>query len=384
MRRNPLLRFVALYAALYAAFGLSSPFLPAFLASRGVSAEELGLVFGAGTAVRLIANPIAGRLGDALHAVRAILAASIALSAMVALGLLSVAGFWAIFIVSLCQAAALAPTTVLADALALTASRPAAAAKGFEYGWVRGTGSAAFILGTLVAGQVAGRFDLAAVVALHALVLAGAAGAALRVPDVPPARTEAADYAAGEVRGLIGIPAFRRLVLVAALILGSHAMHDAFAVIRWTAAGISPAAASVLWSESVAAEVLVFFLLGPALVDRLGPAGTMMLAAVAGSVRWVVMGSTTDVASLALVQPLHGLTFAALHLACMRLIAGIVPVRLAATAQALYATGAALATAAVTMAAGLIYARFGAQAFFAMALLCAAALPVALMLRGEA
>jgi MFS transporter, PPP family, 3-phenylpropionic acid transporter len=378
---SPLLRFVILYALLYAAFGVSSPFMPAFLASRGLSAEELGFVFGAGTAVRLISSPVAGRIGDAFDAVRAILAVSIALSAMVALGLLSVAGFWAVFAVSLCQAAALAPTTVLADALALRASRGDGREKPFEYGWVRGTGSAAFIAGTLTAGQVVGRFDLAAVIAVHAFFLAGAAGAALRVPKLPRAAPETTERAAGGVRTLIAIPAFRRLVLVAALILGSHAMHDAFAVIRWTAAGTGPAASSVLWSESVAAEVLVFFVLGPALVDRLGPAGTMMLAAVAGAVRWVVMASTTDVVSLALVQPLHGITFAALHLACMRLIAGIVPVHLAATAQAVYATGATLASAAVTMAAGVLYARFGAQAFLAMALLCAAALPLALTLR---
>ena len=38
-------------------------------------------------------------------------------------------------------------------------------------------------------------------------------------------------------------------------------MHDAFAVIRWSAAGISPVTASLLWSESVAAEVLVFFVI---------------------------------------------------------------------------------------------------------------------------
>ena len=37
-----------------------------------------------------------------------------------------------------------------------------------------------------------------------------------------------------------GFRCFEILVLVAALILGSHAMHDAFAVIRWSAAGISP------------------------------------------------------------------------------------------------------------------------------------------------
>jgi PPP family 3-phenylpropionic acid transporter len=109
---------------------------------------------------------------------------------------------------------------------------------------------------------------------------------------------------------------------------------------------------SALWSESVAAEVVVFFLLGPSLVRGLGPRGVMAVAAMAGVVRWVVVGSTTAVAALALVQPLHGLTFAALHLACMRVIATIVPSGLAATAQAMYALGAAAATALLTLASG--------------------------------
>jgi hypothetical protein len=52
--------------------------------------------------------------------------------------------------------------------------------------------------------------------------------------------------------------AFVRVTLVAALVLGSHAMYDTFAVIRRTQAGISPATVGVLGAESVAAEVLVF------------------------------------------------------------------------------------------------------------------------------
>jgi MFS transporter, PPP family, 3-phenylpropionic acid transporter len=160
-------------------------------------------------------------------------------------------------------------------------------------------------------------------------------------------------------------------------VLGSHAMHDTFAVIRWSDAGISPPMVSVLWSESVAAEVVVFFLVGPALVARLGARGVMALAATAGLVRWVVMGSTTAAVALALVQPLHGLTFAALHLACMRVIAATVPPGLAATAQATYALGAAGASAALTLASGALYARLGAQAFLVMSLLCALAIPLA-------
>jgi PPP family 3-phenylpropionic acid transporter len=171
------------------------------------------------------------------------------------------------------------------------------------------------------------------------------------------------------------------VVLVAALIYGSHAMHDAFAVIRWNAAGISPATASVLWSESVAAEVVIFFFVGPALVSRIGPGGAAAVAAVAGIVRWIVMAQTTELIALALVQPLHGLTFALLHLACMRLIGAIVPPHLAATAQALYALGAGLTTALLTLLSGGLYERFGAQGFYIMALLCAAALPLILELR---
>jgi hypothetical protein len=55
--------------------------------------------------------------------------------------------------------------------------------------------------------------------------------------------------------------------------------------------------------------------------------------------------STADVAALALIEPLHGLSFALLHLACMRLLGEIVPPGLAATAQALSVLIQAVASA---------------------------------------
>src|SRR5436189_6023612 len=46
------------------------------------------------------------------------------------------------------------------------------------------------------------------------------------------------------------------VTLVGALVLGSHAMYDSFAVIGWRGAGISPEAIGLLWSEAVGAVVL--------------------------------------------------------------------------------------------------------------------------------
>jgi PPP family 3-phenylpropionic acid transporter len=168
------------------------------------------------------------------------------------------------------------------------------------------------------------------------------------------------------------------MLAIAALVLGSHAMNDGFAVIRWTASGISPATASVLWSEAVLAEVVVFFLLGPRLITRLSPTGALALAASAGIVRWLVMGWTVEVGWLAIVQPLHGITFALLHLSCMRLIARIAPPGLEGTAQALYGIGAV--SAAVMMSSGALYAELGGVAFWIMSMVCAIALPLILRL----
>jgi PPP family 3-phenylpropionic acid transporter len=373
-------RFILLYAAMYAAYGVASPFLPGFVAERGVPPEELGLVLAAGTAVRLLSAPLAGRIGDLMQALRVVLVVSIALAGAVTLAYVPAHGFWAFLVLTLLHAAFLAPMTVLADALSLGASNRK---PGFEYGWVRGTGSAAFIVGTMISGQAVGAYGLEAIIWSQAALLFLAACAALLVPELIHDRaSEAVRAPAGGVLLLLRIPLFRNLVLVAALILGSHAMHDAFAVIRWSAAGISPATASLLWSESVAAEVLVFFVIGPTLIRWLTPAGAIALAALAGVLRWTVMAQTSDVIALSLVQPLHGITFALLHLACMRLIARTVPQGLEGTAQAIYATlGIGAATAMMTFISGILYSGLGAQGFWLMAALSAAALPLTYKLR---
>src|SRR5262245_1617910 len=368
--------FILLYVLLYAAFGVASPFWPRFFETRDMTPEQIGLLLGLGTMVRLIAGPVAGRIADRLQQLRSVLAATAALAACLAFGLLWVGGFWIFLIVRLCQEAALAPTTSLADALALGASKSrAASGERFEYGWVRGSASAAFVFGTIVAGQVIGWAQLTSIAWMHAVLLLGTASSAMMVP-APDSGTESAHEPSSfrAIRELMGIAVFRRVVLIAALVFGSHAMHDAFAVIRWNAAGISPTTISVLWSEAVVAEVIVFIAIGPRWVDRLGPGGAAAMACMAAILRWIVMASSTHPVALAIVQPLHGMTFALLHLACMRLIGAAVPQHLAATGQAIYALGPGLITALLTLASGMLYARLGASGFLLMALLSALAL----------
>ena len=86
MIASSLPRFVFLYTALFAAFGVASPFLPALLQERGLDPSSIGLVLGFGSAIRLATGPLGGRLADRSGTPRAILAAGLAAAAVVALG----------------------------------------------------------------------------------------------------------------------------------------------------------------------------------------------------------------------------------------------------------------------------------------------------------
>jgi MFS transporter, PPP family, 3-phenylpropionic acid transporter len=373
----PLAALILLFAALYAAFGVSSPFLPALMESRGMTPEQIGLLFGCATAARLISAPLAGRFADATNALRLTLALFCVATAVATLGYLAASGFWPLFSVGLLHAVALAPTTNIADAIAVSAARRHA----FEYGWVRGAASTAFIAASVAAGAAVHTFGLPIIVVLQAALM-------MTVPflltTVPAVSTEPLEHKIDRqgVRLLLRSPLFQRVVLAAALVLGSHAVHDTFAVIRWTNAGISPQVASLLWSLAVAGEVFMFFLAGPWLLQRISPPMAIAVAAVVGAIRWLVSAATVDLTAVVLIQPLHGVTFALLHLACMRLLGEQVPPQLAATAQTVYGTlGVGVVTAALTIVSGWLYGALGSGAFAIMAGVCLAALPVALSIR---
>ncbi|UPK30932.1 MFS transporter [Bradyrhizobium sp. 195] len=377
MRVNGPLDYILLYAALYAAFGAASPFWPKFFETKALPPQQIGLILAAAMLIRLAAGPLIGVLADLTGSLRLTLATCAIAAAGAATALLWTRAFQLLLLIALVQAAALAPTTSIADALSVNAATPQAGRRAFEYGWVRGSASAAFVAGTLSIGLVITSTDLTPIVWINAslLVLTAATTAWL-----PPAATRSSSHAAAPVLArlyrLLTIPQFRAVILVSALVYGSHALHDAFAVIRWSNAGIQPWIMSVLWSEAVAAEVVVFVLVGPALLHRIDARGAAAVAAIAGIIRWSIAGVTTSIVTLSILQPLHGLTFALLHLACMRTMAVLVHPSLAATAQTFYAFGSGSVTAILTFLSGMLYAAYGGAAFLWMAILCGIALPL--------
>ena len=265
-------RFLLLYAAMYAAFGLASPFTPALLQDRGLGVTSVGAFLALGTAIRALSAPMAGRVADRLSALRPTLSACAAAAALASLFLLFPRQPALILGILFLYSVALAPVVPLSDALALGAAKPDPSLRqaGFRYGWVRGTGSGAFIVGALAGGQAIALFGFSTILIVSAALLGLAAIAAWFVPELRQDQPSATKHVRfRDAFLLFRIPAFRRVIIVAALILGGHALHDNFAVIRWRDEGIDPRTISILWSESVAAEVIVFFFIGEPLLRRI-------------------------------------------------------------------------------------------------------------------
>src|SRR5205823_14353165 len=141
----------------------------------------------AGMSMRLMAAQAVARLADRLDAPKVILALCTTAGALIGLGYLPAQGAWALIAVGVVHTAALAPLPPLSDTLALGAAAPTGSGGRsrwkFHYGWLRGCGSAAFVLGLVMSGQAIGHFGIVVIVWLNAALLLAASPVALGVPQ---------------------------------------------------------------------------------------------------------------------------------------------------------------------------------------------------------
>ncbi len=388
-------RLAAYYSALFLLMGLQLPFWPVWLASRGMGPAEIGTLVAIGLVAKVLINPAVAHVADRTGARR---------QTMIALALIGLAGYVLFALVS--GFAALAAVTVLAFG-AIGALGPLgenvtllAAREGrFAYGRVRLWGSLTFIAGAMGGGWLLA--DASASIILWC-VIAGAVlilGACFLLPDVRVAVGQAkqpsagADISKGDapqgaakpttpLRRLMGDRGFLLMLLAASLVQTSHAVYYGFATLHWQAAGLSSSLIGALWALGVLAEVILFAA-GAAVLQRIGPVPLLLLAGLAGVLRWTVTALTTALPALLVVQCLHAFTFGAAHLAAMTFIARTVPASESASAQSLYSSIVmGVAAGIVIPLAGVLFGAAGGAAYFAMAALCAGgAIVAAIMTR---
>ncbi len=353
-------RLAAFYAALFVALGVQLPFLPVWLAAKGLDAGAIGVVLAVPMVVRVFAIPLATRSADRHDAQRLaiVIAAGMAVLGYGALTLAQ--GTAAIAIVFALASASYTPMMPLADSYALRGLGDL----GRAYGPVRLWGSVAFIAGSLGAGVLIDIIAARDLIWLLVAAMVVTATTALALAPLTP-REASTREPSSSARTLLHDPVFVAAAAAAGLIQASHAVYYGFSALAWRAAGLDGAAIGALWALAVAAEIVLFAISGRLPV---APTKLLMVGAAGAAVRWGAMALGPPTTLLPLLQCLHALSFGATHLGALGCVVRAAPAELGATAQGYLAVALGLVMAAAMGVSGLLYARSSGLAYAVMAL----------------
>ena len=353
-------RLALFYGAVFALIGTHLPFFPVWLKAVGIDAAWIGIISAVPAVTRFTVLPLVTGLAERHAAVR---------GAMIVTAVATTVGFAAIGTQHLPLAVMLAyamtavfwtPMVPLTDAYALRGVAP----YGLDYGPVRLWGSAAFVVGALGCGLFA---DFVA--AKHLIwIIAGMAGlGALISLGLQPLGGKVASPLVRPGSGaLLRDRGFLAIIAASALIQGSHSVYYVFGSITWQLSGLGGLTIAALWGLGVAAEIVVF-----ALSPRftLQPATLVMIGGLGAVVRWLNTAQEPSVVTLAVVQLAHGLSFGLTQVGIMGLMVRHVPIAVITRAQGYLAACGGIVSTAASIVSGMIYARYGQGAYYAMAVM---------------
>ena len=353
------------FIGFFFAYGVYLPFWALWFENQGVSATDIGLLIGIGFATRCVANlVITPRIHKVEHLLPTLRWLSLAALLFIGFHFFTGGSFWLMALATVLFNLCCGPAIPLSDAMANYYAR----LQMLDYGRTRLWGSVAFIGGSTVVGLLVASYgtDMILYTALAGIFVSLLLS--LRNPNPMPVTVSEEHAERPKLSQLLREWPVIKFLLLVALIQGSHAAYYSFSSIYWKSAGHSEELIGYLWSLGVVAEVAVF-----ALSKRLFSGWSLRALFVAAAIgviaRWGLMASTTAIIALAAIQLLHGVTFAMAHIAAIQYIQHAPQNKMVAL-QALYnAIPLGAFIALMTTLSGWGYDNWGANVFWAMALM---------------
>jgi MFS transporter, PPP family, 3-phenylpropionic acid transporter len=371
------LRISVTYAFLMIGSGVQLPFLPLWLAEKGVSVEGIAMIMAGMMATRIVGAPLFAWMADYFGNRRLVIQLC-AFFALLSYALLAISnGFGPIMTVAIIASFMFAPVFPLTEGFSVDG----AAAHNLDYGRLRLWASVSFLAGALGGGALLTVLDPLDTVWILALAQGIAFLATLYLPTEPDVEEdEPSDSSVTGVGELLFKTSFPLLMIAAGLAQASHGFQNSFSSVHWQSLGYSTFWIGFFWLIAVAVEILLFSF-SNAVVATLGPGRLLLIGMAGATVRWLMLGSFESFAFQIAAQTLHGVSFAATHLGTMHFIRLMVPTGIRNRAQGIYsAISGGILFSSVIYASGPLYRAYGGQAYYAMAVLAAISFALAFSL----
>ena len=374
------LRIGLYYAALLIGTGASAPYAGVWFRAQGLSGAAIGLILAAPSLGRAVTGPVLALWADGFSLRRTPIALIGIVVAAAYAGLALTHGLWAWLALWFVSQSLFGVCSPLTDVIALRRART----EGFNYGWPRGIGSAAYVLGNVAMGFVLGLTAPDAMLVWIVVAALGSAAAAQWVLPPDPVHEGGERLPARErfkgLGALLADPVFMLAIVSTGLIQASHGFYYGFSALTWKADGLPSGLVGVLWGLGVGAEIGFLWFMEP-WRRRIGPERLVVLGGTGAVVRWTCLALSPPLWLLIPLQALHALSFTATFMGTLQLIERLAPPKSASGAQTLNAvlSGGVLIGLA-TMASGRLFDAVGAHGYLAMSVIAAAGLGGALCL----
>nr|WP_321459462.1 3-phenylpropionate MFS transporter [uncultured Vibrio sp.] len=353
------------FLGFFFAYGVYLPFWSLWFEEQGITPTDIGLLVGLGLATRCVANLV---ITPRVHRVERLMPALrwLSFAGLIFVGFHFFTGghFWLMALATVLFNLCCGPIIPLSDAMANYYAR----LRVLDYGRARLWGSLAFIAGSTVVGYLVAEFDANMILYTAMVGLLIAWLFAMRMTNPMPVTHSDQHAERPKLSALLTEKSVLKFLVLVSLIQGSHAAYYGFSAIHWKSSGHSEDVIGYLWSLGVAAEVAVF-----ALSKRLFAGRSLrtlfVIAACGVMMRWGITAGTTSIFALVIAQLLHGVTFAAAHIAAIQYIQNSSENKMVAL-QALYnAIALGAFTALMTVLSGWAYEHWGALVFWGMAVM---------------
>jgi PPP family 3-phenylpropionic acid transporter len=314
--RDPRVALSFSYAAMFGHLGIVLPFLAPWIRSRGYGPAVIGLLMALPALAKVVAPWGWGRWADRSGRRRELLivaglVASAALAAMVFAE--------SLYVLALLMAAYGFMRSPILPYLEATALEQAELRR-FGYGPVRLWGSLAFVVSASGFGALQRQVPLDSGLLIGAGFLLVGALLALALPRPSRRDPAGAGRGTGGATETSAVDVGRlRLLAACALMQVSHGAYYIFYSIRLLDLGYGSVTVGWLWALAVICEILLLARLDR-IVDRFGPTSVLHTCLLIAAARWLLIGWATELGWLVLGQTLHAATYAAFHVAAIRLV----------------------------------------------------------------
>lgn len=353
---SPELRAALYHFTVFGATGVASVYLGIWLANRGISPDEIGIINAAPPLLMLLVNQLIGRIADRAPDWRGVIIVLSAIAGIAPIGLFFLSGFWGILLVwTMCMSASLSLVPII-DAATLRMTQR----RGTSFSSVRAWGTVGYMAVSLAVGPVLGWLGDAAFVPLFVALALLRLLFAFQLPRFREGEDRSATAprrGATRFRQVLK-PWFVLTLLGVALLYSTHGGLSAYGALLWTEQGISPGLIGVLIAVMAASEAATMFVWNR-LKLKVSARHIIIFACLVGVVRWVAMAFAPPLWVLFLLQLLHSITFAVGYLGGVYFIANWTADDIAAEAQGFSYVLQQAVTVALILGMGWCVAAFG-------------------------